>query len=141
MKRSISVLLVCAIVFAACKNGDKKTVEEKEKASYEKTKESLGEKEKKAPETFITVSTHDKRNLIGQTVIKGTVSSKATVAVYKDIDLKLFFYSKTGSLLEEDKHTVFETLKPGSSESFKTKYYAPKGTDSIVMKVIGAKTE
>src|SRR5699024_1912553 len=107
MKRSVIGILSAVLILSACGDSstEKKTAEQKEQASYEKTKETLEEKEKKSPQNFITVSTHDKRNLIGQTVIKGTVSSKATVAVYKDIELKIYFYSKTGALLEEDKET------------------------------------
>ena len=41
--------------------------------------------------------------------------------------------------MEEDKETIFETVAPGRSADFKTKYFAPKGTDSVVLKVIGAK--
>lgn len=141
MKKTVFALAVLSFMISSCGSSDKKSVteKEKEKANYEKTKEDLGAKEKKSPEDFITVNAHDKHNLIGQTVIKGSVTSKATVAVYKDIELELAFYSKTGALLEKDKETVYETLKPGSSEDFKTKYFAPKGTDSIAVKVLGAK--
>ncbi|MEP6674715.1 MAG: hypothetical protein ABJA78_06160 [Ferruginibacter sp.] len=140
MKRSITGLFTLIIILSACNSADKKTTAaEKEKQSYDQTKETLAQKEIKAPENFIVVNGHDKHNLIGQTVVKGTVTSKATVAVYKDIDVELKFFSKTGALLETDKETVYETLKPGESESFKTKYFAPKGTDSVALKVLGAK--
>ncbi len=62
-----------------------------------------------------------------------------TDATYKDVDLKLTFYSKTKALLETDKETVFEVLPPGQSKNFKTKYFAPKGTDSVALEVLGAK--
>ena len=142
MKSSIASFFALTIIASSCNssNADKKlTPAEKEKESYEKTKETLAEKEKKSPENFIMVNGHDKHNLIGQTVVKGIVSSRATVAIYKDIDVELKFYSKTGALLETDKETVYETLKPGESENFKTKYFAPKGTDSVALKVLGAK--
>ena len=87
----------------------------------------------------LTVTGSDKHNLVGQTVIKGVVSNKATVAVYKDVDLQLDFYSKTGALLETDRETVYETIRPGQSKSFKTKYFAPKGSDSVGLKVLSAK--
>lgn len=134
-------MTIATLLLFSCNSADKKdtTEKQKEKENYEKVKESLGDKEKKSPESFISVNARDKHNLLGQTVIKGEVTNNATVAVYKDIDLELAFYSKTGALLEKDKETVYETLKPGATESFKTKYFAPKGTDSIAVKVIGAK--
>ena len=46
--------------------------------------------------------------MLGQTVVKGTITNNATVAVFKDVDLKLSFYSKTRALLETDKETIFE---------------------------------
>jgi hypothetical protein len=57
------------------------------------------------------------------------------------VDIQLDFYSKTGTLLETDKETVYEILNPGESKSFKTKYFAPKGTDSVALKILGAKIQ
>lgn len=74
-------------------------------------------------------------------MIKGTITNKATVARYKDIDVELAFYSKTGALLEKDHEVIYETISPGTTADFKTKYYAPKGTDSIALKIIAAKTD
>ena len=137
MKALIFSLLV-AITFISCGESDSKKAE-KEKDSYEAAKESLHDNETKNPQNFLTVTGHDKRNLLGQTVIKGTLTNKATVASYKDVDVKLDFYSKTGTLLETDKETVYETIRPGQSKSFKTKYFAPKGSDSVALKVLDAK--
>ena len=137
MKTITALVLVTAIAISACNSSDKKTGEVKDK--YEQTKETLEQAEKKNPARFLTVTGKDKRNLLGQTVVKGTLNNKATIASYKDVEIQLSFYSKTGALLEEDKETIFETVAPGRSADFKTKYFAPKGTDSVVLKVIGAK--
>lgn len=136
MKKSIALICLVALAFASCKSGDSA---KKEKDSYEVAKESLAEKEQKNPANFITVTSRDKHNLIGQTVIKGKLQSKAKVAAYKDIELELAFYSKTGALLEKDIEVIYETLQPGGEASFKSKYFAPKGTDSIALKVMKAK--
>jgi hypothetical protein len=138
MKRSLFFLFVSSIIFFSCKsNGEKKALTEKE--NYEITKKNLRDKEIKSPQIFLTVTGSDKHNLVGQMVIRGVVANKATVAVYKDVDLQLDFYSKTGALLETDKETVYETIHPGQSKSFKTKYFAPKGSDSVGLKILGAK--
>jgi hypothetical protein len=63
------------------------------------------------------------------------------VVSYKDVDVELTFFSKTGALLEKDHEVIYETVAPGNTASFKTKYYAPKGTDSVALKILGAKTE
>lgn len=140
MKKIIPALIFAGFVFTAC-SGDEKAADEKGKDKYEQTKETLEQTEKKNPKRFLTVEGHDRKNLLRQTVIKGTISNKATVASYKDIDIELSFYSKTGALLEKDHEVIYETIAPGGSTSFKTKYFAPKGTDSVAMKIAGAKTE
>ena len=140
MRKIVSVLIMLTFVFTACNSGDK-TDDPKVKDEYQKNKESLGQTEKKNPKGFLTVEGSDKKNLLGQRVIKGIVTSKATVASFKDVDVELSFYSKTGALLEKDHEIVYETIAPGGNASFKTKYFAPKGTDSVAMKVVGAKTE
>lgn len=137
MKKLIAIF-ICASLFCSCNTNDTNNTS-KEKDSYQKTKESLEEKEKKDPQNFLSVGGHDKRNLLGQTVVKGTVTNKATVASYKDVDVKLDFYSKTRTLLESDKETVYEVIAPGQSKNFKTKYFAPKGTDSVALSVTAAK--
>jgi len=138
MKNIFGLLIITSIVFSACNS---KGVDAKaEKDSYEKTKETLEEKEKKNPTAFLKASAHDKRNLIGQTVIKGTVTNDAKVCTYKDVELELSFFSKTGTLLEKDNETVYDEIAPGTSSNFKTKYFAPKGTDSVGIKIVSAKT-
>lgn len=140
MKKIIPALMVFCFVFVAC-NSNKKDGKEKAKDKYEQTKETLEQTEKKNPKRFLSVEGKDRKNLIGQRVIKGTVNNKATVASFKDVDIELSFYSKTGALLEKDHEVIYETIAPGSSSSFKTKYFAPKGTDSVAMKIVGAKVD
>lgn len=106
---------------------------------YEKGKLSLEEIEKQNPPRFISVVGRDRKNLLGQTVVRGRITNNAKMATYKDVDIKLSFYSKTGVLLQEDQEMIYETLPPGAMKNFKSKYFAPKGTDSIAMKVISAK--
>ncbi|MFZ1370761.1 MAG: hypothetical protein WAR78_10275 [Ferruginibacter sp.] len=140
MKKIIPAFILLSFVFAAC-NPDENANDSKEKDKYEQTKVSLEQTEQKNPKRFLSVVGNDRKNLIGQRVIKGTVSNSATVASYKDIDIELSFYSKTGALLEKDHEMIYETIAPGSSTNFKTKYFAPRGTDSVAMKIVAAKTE
>lgn len=136
--KAIVFSLLISITFFSCSESDSKTAE-KDKDSYEAAKESLLEKENKNPQNFLIVSGNNRNNLLGQTVVKGSITNKATVATYKDVDIKLDFYSKTRTLLETDKETVYEVIAPGESKNFKTKYFAPKGTDSVGLAVTAAK--
>ncbi|MEP7165113.1 MAG: hypothetical protein ABI741_10475 [Ferruginibacter sp.] len=137
MKKTGAILLISILFFAACKG---KVDEKKLADNYEKGKLTVAQIEQKSPERFLAVGGGSKRNIFGQTVIKGSIINNAKMVTFKDIDIKLSFYSKTGALLEEDHEVIYETLNPGAGKSFKTKYFAPRGTDSVAMKVISAKT-
>ena len=106
--------------------------------TYETSKMTIEEIEQKKPARFLSVDGKNRKNIIGQTVVKGIIQSTATVVAYKDIDVKLSFYSKTGALLEEDHEIIYETIAPGEDLSFKSKYFAPKGTSRVEFKIVGA---
>ena len=135
------ILACCILLMAihACTTPSGK--ESGKKAEYENAKETLAEREMKNPVDFLVVTARDKRNLIGQTVVKGMLSNKAKVTTYYDILLERSFFSKTGALLEKDQETFYERLAPGAEVDFKSKLFAPKGSDSVHLKVLQAKSE
>jgi len=138
--KNIPFLLVMTIfLFSACNSKEKKNIADKE--DYKKAQDILEVKEKKNPTAFLRVSSKNKHNLFGQTVIKGNLANTAKICAFYDIVLQLSFFSKTGSLLEKDSETIYETIEPGKSTNFKTKYFAPKGTDSVSILVMSAKTK
>lgn len=143
--KQLSILILAALfsaaVFTSCGSNDSKTASAT-KDKYEKEKETLEEMEKKNPLRFLSaVVKKDRKNIWGQTVVKGEVTNNAKVATYKDINFKILYYSKTAALIGESVETVYDKISPGASSSFKSKEYAPKGTDSVVLKVISAKVE
>jgi hypothetical protein len=135
MKRILIIACLSVNIFA-CKTEKKDKKFDSE--NYEKVKETLADKEKNNPARFLTVSNKDHKNIIGQTVVKGTITNSATVCTYKDVELRLSFFSKTATKLDEVVETIFETVPPGKTVKFKTKYFAPKGTDSVAIKVVKA---
>ena len=122
MKKNI-IGFVCLFVSLSACNSDQKN-EKANRDKYETGKLTVEEVEKKSPQLFISVTGNDKKNLLGQTVIKAKLFNNAKMVTYKDIDVKLFFYSKTATLLQEDQEMVYETIAPGKSVSFKSKYFA-----------------
>ena len=126
---------ICILALFSCSGKSDKAAAD----DYEKGKISMEEVEQKNPKRFLTVTGKSKKNVLGQTVIKGSVKSSAKIVSYKDVEIKLSFFSKTGALLEEDRETVYETIAPGAEADFKSKYFAPKGTDSVGFQVISAK--
>lgn len=137
MKKLLTVIFCGTLIFSSCNSSEDK--ENKNQEEYETSKLSLEEIEKKSPPNFLTVTSTDKKNIIGQTVVKGKIYNNAKIVTFKDVDIKLFFYSKTGALLQEDQEKIYETISPGSNVTFKSKYFSPKGTDSIAMRVVNAK--
>lgn len=135
MKR---VLLAFALLIFLFSCMDDKKEKKFDAESYEKVKETLAEKEKNNPARFLVVNNRDRKNLIGQTVVIGTLTNQATVCWYKDVELKLAFFSKTGVKLDEGLETVYENIGPGKTVKFKTRYFAPKGTDSVAVLVTKA---
>lgn len=139
MKKLICALFIITFFFA-CKD-DKKAEKKFNEKTYEENKESLADKERNNPARFLIVDNHDRKNLIGQTVVIGHLTNKATVCTYKDVEVKLKFYSKTGVKLDEGIETLYETIPPGEKVKFKTKYFSPKGTDSVSVEVLKASGE
>lgn len=131
--RSILNLFIAAILLCSCGSSEKKF----DKQSYEEHKESLAEKEKKNPLNFLSVTGDNKKNLIGQTVIRGKISNKATVSAYKDVRIKMLCY-KDDKLVIEHEDVIDDVIKPNSTKDFKTKYRLPKGTDSIALSIMSA---
>jgi hypothetical protein len=137
MKKLIAVGFLFTAVLA-CKNEKKET--KFDTKTYEQVKETLADKEKNNPARFLSINCRHRGNLIGQTVVIGTITNNATVSWYKDVELHLSFYSKTAVKLDEGMETVYEEIAPGKTVKFKTKYFSPKGTDSVsvtVSKAVG----
>lgn len=124
-------------VLSSCGNKESYSVDKDKK--YENSKATLEETEKKSPASFLRVEGDKKKNLIGQTVVRGKIFNDAKMVTYKDVTVELSFFSKTGAVLEKDVEVVYETVTPGGTATFKSKYFTPKGTDSVGMKVVGAK--
>ena len=139
MKKNYCFVLIIVTLLTGCNSRAKQVAADKE--SYQKATEMLQQKETKNPVAFLSVGSSDKHNLIGQTVIKGTINNNAKMCTYKDVQLELSFFSKTGALLQKEKETIYDLISPGSSADFKTKYFAPKGTDSVGIKILSAKVK
>ena len=128
-----SLISFITFLLSSCSGGEKKF----DQQSYDQHKESLVDKEKKNPLAFLIVSGDDMKNMIGQTVIHGKITSKATVCSYHDIRIKLLCY-KDDKMVEEHEDVVKDIVKPNSGVNFKTRYRLPKGTDSVSLSIMSA---
>ena len=128
-----ALIFILASAILSCRSDQEKEKTTQER--YEKSKKSVEEIERETPLKFLSFTSRDKHNLIGQTVIKGKIQSKATVVTYKDVVLALDFISKTGTVLRSEEKVVDEFVKPGDETEFKIKTVAPKGADDLRIKI------
>lgn len=133
----ILIIFTFLLLFSACEN--KSDYEINSERNYEKGKVTLQQTEQKSPANFLVIEGEKKKNIIGQTVVRGEITNNAKIVSFKDVEIKLSFFSKTGALLEQDREIIYEKIAPGNSKKFKSKYYTPKGTDSVSFKIVTAK--
>ena len=105
--------------------------------TYQENKISLAQRENDHPAQFLKLSSRDKKNLFGATVIKGKIKNTASVAVYKNTRIKILCYHN-GIRVEEHEDIMPDAIKPGSEMDFKVRYRLPKGTDSLALSVMSA---
>lgn len=133
MKR-ILICTAMALSFAACNSANSERPSDK----YEAKKKSLEETERDNPLQFLRIKGDDHVNLLNQEVIEGEITNKATLAAFKDIEVKVTFKDEGGSRIEKVIKTVNEVVKPGGSVEFKFKLKKPKGTASVGIDIVGA---
>lgn len=135
MKKFVAVLF-CASFLISCGGGSNT---EKDLKKYEETKKKLAETENENPLNYLTIIADDKKNLFGQTVVKGIIENKASVAAYKKVRVKLLYY-KNGVLVTNHEEVYDDVIMPNNRHEFKAKYFTPKGTDSVGVSIMSAET-
>ena len=127
--RAAFIFLIVVSIVSCREKFDSKT--------YEENKQSLADREKEHPDQFLRVSSDDKKNLFGTTVIKGRLVNTASVCCYKNTRVKMLCY-KNGVRVQEHEDVVPDVIKPGNVKNFRTRYHLPKGTDSLALSVMSA---
>ncbi|MEP6844967.1 MAG: hypothetical protein ABI861_03160, partial [Panacibacter sp.] len=115
--KCIFCLVFITLIMSSCGSDKAKTEEQ----IYTEQKESLQDKEKKNPLKFLSVTGDNKKNIIGQTVVRGTIHNKATLVAFKDVRVKMLCY-KNNKMAEEHEDVINEIIKPNTDKDFKTKY-------------------
>ncbi|MFY7898623.1 MAG: hypothetical protein ACOVNY_00475 [Chitinophagaceae bacterium] len=137
--RCLFIALFSICTFISCNNEDVSS-DKFDKDSYQKSKESLAEKEKSSPKTFLKITGTDKRRwLFGTTIYKGTIENTATTVAYKDVRVKLLYFNEEKEQVANHEELLDEIIEPNASINFKAKYKTPKGTDSVYAYIMSAK--
>jgi len=104
----------------------------------EEIKTEVLQTEKQNPVSYISERTSNRQNLLGQTVLEGTLTNAATVANFKDVMLKVDFFSKTNTIIATENVSIYEQINPGQTISYKKKIYVSKDVANVHITVIGA---
>jgi len=86
-------------------------------------------------EGFFTDAKYDGVNFAG------SLSSDAKLAIYHDISCVITFYSKTGTVVDEEGFVIYDYLKPGNNLFYNHHTYLPKGMSSYTISVKSVSTE
>ena len=133
MKNLVAIL--CLAIFAAsCGSANN----ERPSAKYEEKKKSLEEIERDNPLKFLKITGDHHGNMLNQVVIDADIHNSATMVAYKDIEVKMTFKDKGGSVIEKDTKTINEINDHSSTRSVKIKVKKPKGTSSVTFDIVGA---
>ncbi len=127
MKYIIIISIATSLLNFSCNGNDSVSDQNSttgSESSYEENVVSVEQEEQRYPLRFLSTDGTYRKNLLGEWVCEGKISSEATVAVYKDIRIQISFYSKTETLIGTEDHIIYEYIKPGRSKSFKIKTYA-----------------
>jgi hypothetical protein len=97
--------------------------------------------EKENPLDYLSISfSLSNRIISGNTILKGRISSIATLATFKDVEIVIQCYTKTNSYLQAYSHVVYDFIYPNKSTNFEVQFRPPNGTENIRVQIINAKT-
>lgn len=96
-------------------------------------------KEALNPAKYIKLDYSFKKKLLGGYEATGSVFNDATETYYKDTEVRMYFLDANGEKLDSTSHIVFKEFGPGDRVPFEMQSDNPKGTQMVVLNVIGAK--
>lgn len=107
--------------------------------TYEQKILTVEEIEMSDPLKFLSADARYETNFWGNKIkIHGKINNSATVVSYKDVVVRITYYTKTKTELGTHEHTLYEIFTPTSSKNFELKIDNFKDVDSISVEVIKA---
>ncbi len=135
MKLLMSILIL--VLIASCTSNSSRSNRNNNGSNYQETKLTLEEQEKMNPLQFLSISGNYKKNILGEWVIRGEISNRASIAIYKDATVKVNYYTKTNTFIGSEKHQIIEYFKPGISKAFKVKSFGYKNSAKLDLELVG----
>ena len=108
-------------------------------STYQESVMTIQEIEAAEPVNYLKADGTYNNNFIGDKVkINGVITNSATVTTYKDIIVRVNFYSKTNTLIGTEDYTLYEFYPPNSSQEFKLKVKAYSNVSSLGWEIVNA---
>jgi hypothetical protein len=88
------------------------------------------------PQEFIILSYAARKNLLGETVIEGSLTNNAELTAYRDLRLIIYFDDNAGNAIDSAGQTVFDKIAPGGGKAeFKLKEKGPRKAREVRVKL------
>ena len=130
----VSVLVLVGLEVFASYNNDNSQPE-----TYADKVLTIKDIENNSPTDFLSADGKYRESFWGTKLkLDVSVTNQATVADYKDVVIRIRFYSKTETLIGTEDHTIYEVLPPNSVKNFKLEVKNYKDVETIGWEVIDA---
>lgn len=108
-------------------------------STYQESVMTIQEIEAASPLNYLQADGTYNTNFIGDKVkINGVITNTATVTTYKDVTVRVNFYSKTNTLIGSEDYTLYEFYPPNSKQEFKLKVKAYNNVSTLGWEIINA---
>ena len=147
MKNKLFILLIATAVLISCNSGSGTTGDSSSidaaQVEIPKTPEQLRaelkQQEQAAPLEYLSADGTYKENFWGDKLkIKCTLHNKATLASYKDVVVRVTFYTKTNTELGSKEYTIYEIVNSNSDKTVDMKIDTYKDVATIGWDVVSA---
>ncbi len=96
--------------------------------------------ERARPQEFVALNYQNRRNLLGEVIIEGSLTNNSELTMYKDFQLMVYFRNSDGMISDSASQIVFEQLTPGETAPFKLKEKGARKT-TVTVQIVDAKAE
>ncbi|MCW1149165.1 DUF4339 domain-containing protein [Flavobacterium lacisediminis] len=135
LKRLAIAVLIALIILFVLNIIDKQS----STSTYQESVMTIQEIEGHSPLNYLQADGTYNTNFIGDKVkINGVITNTATVTTYKDVTVRVNFYSKTNTLIGSEDYTLYEFYPPNSKQEFKLKVKAYSNVSTLGWEVINA---
>jgi hypothetical protein len=133
----IVALVIVALVVSNDQSKNKRSSQGEN--TYQEKVMTVEEIEKSKPTEFLTIRGTYQENFWGDKInVDCILTNKATVATYKDVQVRVTYYSKTKTVLGNKDFTIYEFFPPRTTKTTELKVDNYKDVSSIGLTVIDA---